>query len=282
MTLTQRRQVSFAGTTLSIAYEDARITELLDFLYGHTPAASVAAPGPDYRIVVHAHTDQVTLRRDGARLYQGALDATFAEYLLGETCRQLAARSQGGMLFHAAGLGWRGKGLLLPGLIGAGKTTLAAWLLTQGLGYLSDELIFVLAQRNDMRGFARPLNLKVRAGGTFPLDVGETAGKPNAVRSTHQSALVAPTHLNPAVPLNSLPVHAIVFPHYSPDTDLVLQPLSKAQAGLRLMACLVNARNLPEHGFPEITRLAQHAPAYALHYAHFAQLEGLVERLCEN
>jgi len=71
----------------------------------------------------------------------------------------------------------------------------------------------------------------------------------------------------------------ILFPHYAPDAEaeMEVRPLSKAQASLRLMASLVNARNLPDHGLSEVTRLARQAPAYELRYAELDQLAGQLE-----
>ncbi|NJN95931.1 MAG: hypothetical protein HC875_18395 [Anaerolineales bacterium] len=48
------------------------------------------------------------------------------------------------------------------------------------------------------------------------------------------------------------------------------------------MQCLINARNLPEHGFPEIVRLAALAPAYKISYAHFDQIGGQIEMLLNS
>jgi hypothetical protein len=45
------------------------------------------------------------------------------------------------------------------------------------------------------------------------------------------------------------------------------------------MGCLINARNLPEHGFLEVTRLARTVPAFSLRYGDFAQLEQWVVTL---
>jgi len=59
-------------------------------------------------------------------------------------------------LFHAAALAWQGRGLLLPGKISAGKTTLTAWLLSRGLDYLTDELVFIPQGTVAVRGLARP------------------------------------------------------------------------------------------------------------------------------
>jgi hypothetical protein len=45
------------------------------------------------------------------------------------------------------------------------------------------------------------------------------------------------------------------------------------------MQTLVNARNLPEHGFSEITRLVRHIPAYVMRYGSFDQITHSVEQL---
>jgi hypothetical protein len=82
--------------------------------------------------------------------------------------------------------------------------------------------------------------------------------------------------------LSEPPLGLIVFPRYLPGSDLALRPLSKAQAGLALMECLVNARNLPGHGFSEIARLARRAPAYKLNYADFDQIGERIEMLLQS
>jgi len=71
----------------------------------------------------------------------------------------------------------------------------------------------------------------------------------------------------------------MIFPRYQPDVEFALRPISKAQAGLALMECLINARNLPGHGLSEIARLAQVAPAYKLSYANFDQIGERIEAL---
>jgi hypothetical protein len=71
----------------------------------------------------------------------------------------------------------------------------------------------------------------------------------------------------------------IIFPCYQPAAQFDLQPLTKAQAGLELMKCLINARNLPGHGFAEISRLVKIAPAYKMSYANFEQVDNTIERL---
>lgn len=42
------------------------------------------------------------------------------------------------------------------------------------------------------------------------------------------------------------------------------------------MQCLINARNLPEHGFPNVTNLARSIPVFQMVYDDFTAVEQTV------
>jgi hypothetical protein len=201
-----------------------------------------------------------------------------AERLLGDACHELAERSQGGLLFHAAGLAWRGRGILLPGGIGAGKTTLTAWLTARGLDYLSDEMIFFARGSSRLMPFTRPLNLKVSSRPVLR-PVFDVEAHASQILSNSLSDLVPATLLNPDSRPSEPGLDLILFPRYAAGAPFELRPLTGGQTGLALMECLVNARNLREYGFPEAVRLAREAPAYILRYSRFEQIEESVEKL---
>jgi hypothetical protein len=247
-------------------------------------------PGADYgdaaaqvtfRIAPAGAGGELALYRDGELCYAWASDAGLAEQLLGNVGYALAHKSQGGLLFHAGALAWDGKGLLLPGSIGAGKTTLTMWLALHGLGgltYLSDEMAFFPAGSPAMQTYTRPLNLKsgARAALKNRFDFEGQAGR---LLSTPHGDLIPPELLSFAGPRAETRLSLVIFPRYAAGRELELRPLSRAQAGLALMECLVNARNLPDHGFSEIARLARVAPAYRLRYGHFEQIGDRIEGL---
>jgi hypothetical protein len=280
MSAQQRRLISFAGSTVAVEYEGPRPAAIVDFLYRDVLANANddVAPHVTYRITSGARPGRMALYRGSALIYEGESEAVLAELLLGETCHHLAERSQGGLLFHAAGLAWRDRGLLLPGGIGVGKTTLAAWLVTRDLDYLTDELVFVPQGTNRLQPFTRPLNLKHPSSTVLQnyLDLEEHAAY---IWSTPHADLVPPTALRSANRLSEPPLRLIIFPRHLPASEFVLRPLSGAQAGLALMECLINARNLPGHGLSEIARLARAAPAYRMHYANFEQIRDQIDPL---
>ncbi len=278
-----RRLICFAGSSVATEYQGERAARIVDFLYRYIPGGDDHATRPHvtYRLAPGAEPNRLALYRDGKLTYEGTADAFLAETLLGETGYSLADKSRGGLLFHAGGLTWGGKGLLLPGSIGAGKTTLTMWLALKGidgLAYLSDEMVFFPEGSGAMRTYTRPLNLK-SPGRAALGDLFDFEAHTGRILSTSHGDLIPPELLNFAGPCDEIPVNLILFPRYAAGSEFELKSLSKAQAGLALMECLVNARNLPEHGFREIARLARTAPAYKMSYAHFDQIGEQVEDL---
>jgi hypothetical protein len=277
------RLIAFAGSTVAVEYSGARPARIVDFVCRHMPGGDDADPVPHvtFRIAPGGSTGELALYREGQLRYTGDCDACLAEQLLGDVGYALADKSWDGLLFHAGALAWDGKGLLLPGSIGAGKTTLTMWLAVQGLGglaYLSDEMAFFPAGSHAMQTYTRPLNLKSAARAALK-DWFDFEGQADRLLSTPHGDLIPPELLSFAGPRAETPLGLIIFPRYAAGSELELRPLSQAQAGLALMECLVNARNLPGHGFSEIARLAQVAPAYRLRYTHFGQIEDQIKTL---
>ncbi|GEM_PF-540093 len=279
------RWLSFAGSTVAVEYSSPQAAQIIDFLYQNIQANEQIAPHATYRLVCESKEPldnnpkaQFTLYRDETLVYEGDSEAVLAERFVGDTIYHLVDQSQGGLLFHAAALSWQGHGILLPASSGSGKTTLTAWLLTKGLSYLTDEVVFIPHHTSTMQTFTRPLNLK-RSARPVLHAIFDFDSHAADILSSDYADIVPSTLLGQANPLSEPAVKLIIFPLYQADSDFVLQPLSKAQVGLELMQYLVNARNLPEHGFPEIARLARTVPAYKMRYGSFQQVETHLQSL---
>ncbi|MBN1148029.1 MAG: hypothetical protein JXA78_12295 [Anaerolineales bacterium] len=276
-----KREVHFAGSALAIEYEGERAAQMIDYLYRDIPEQGRAAPHITYRLQPVEQQGTFDLYVDGELERRNQPGEEMAAYLLDRTCFHLADRSQGGLVLHAAGLAWRGRGLLLPGVSGNGKSTLSAWLVAHGFDYLSDELVFIPEGASEFQGMTRPLNLKNTAREALR-EMLAYQQKPDEIISSRVREITPPRVLRGGEVLSVAPLRLIVFPRFQHGSGLRLQPLSKARAGLGLMECLINARNLEEHGFPQVTRLARTTPAYELAYGGFGQIEGVIEALFEQ
>ena len=269
-----QRVIAFAGASVVVQYVSA-LGDVVDFLFRFIPESQLSALEvmlPAGTFCLEECEGELCLLVDGNLRFKGSSKAVLAECLLGDVCRALAEKSQGGLLFHAAALRWRDKGLLLPGGIGVGKTTLTAWLVTQGFTYLTDELVFVPYQSCDMLTFPRPLNVKQGAFAALH-PYYDVEAHPDKLFRSNGAALIPAQHLSSSlVVMHNSSIDVVLFPYYETSVAYAMQPLSSAQAGLRLMQTLVNARNVAEYGFPEAVRLARNVKAYTLHYSDFSQL----------
>jgi serine kinase of HPr protein (carbohydrate metabolism regulator) len=67
---------------------------------------------------------------------------------------------ESGIVLHAAAVAIGGHGILLPGMAGIGKTMLAAWFLSRGYQYLSDDLVCITDESQQLLALKRPLSIK--------------------------------------------------------------------------------------------------------------------------
>ena len=273
------RVISFGGSSVQVKCRGEKAAEIFDFLYKDLPAYE--GPAPHIVLTIRAEPElQKLIIRVGKRVYyRGDSCGRLASALLGRTMFHLADKSQGGLLFHAAAVRCGEHCILLAGRTGAGKSTLVSWLTTKGLGYLTDELVYIPFGSRDVQPFARPLNIKPSGRSVLePKILDFEAAKPHLLDSP-EVTLVPRSVLGQREPIKTSRLAMIVFPKFTADAGFRAEPVSRAQTGIGLIGCLLNARNLPEHGFPEVTKLVRNVPGYRLEYGDFSQLDGWVEGL---
>jgi len=73
---------------------------------------------------------------------------------------ELSRRLRDRHLIHAGAVSWKGKGLVLPGPAGTGKTTLTLALVKRGFKFLSDEVACFHLKRGILEPFPRTVNLR--------------------------------------------------------------------------------------------------------------------------
>jgi hypothetical protein len=215
----QTRLISFAGSTFTIEFSGPKPARIVNLLYQHLPAGDPAASFLTYRLINDDSPAVVQLYRGKIRLYQGDGEGAVAELLLRDCCYHLAAQSRTGLILHAAALARQGRGLLLPGATGAGKSTLTAWLVGQGFDYLTDELVFVPWQSGVIQAFTRPINLKKPARLVLG-DLVDFEKQAAAILSSPAVDLVSPTLLRSTSPRNEARHDLIVIPHYQANAAL--------------------------------------------------------------
>jgi len=176
-------------------------------------------------------------------------------------------RSRDLYLIHAAALARDGKGVLIPGFTGSGKTTLSIALLREGFQFLGDDRTFIKKEADGLKLLAFPDELDVTEEtiSSFPemKDLPEDAFKIGPRKKKFWVDRVYPgSMVNRSVP------KILLFPNIVQKKNSQLDPLSKAQAVERLLphSLLVFDGEIAEKHFHLLCHLVEKMDCYRLDF----------------
>lgn len=186
--------------------------------------------------------------------------------------------------FHATALEKNGRGVLIPGFSGHGKTTSFLSLLRGGYRYLSDDHPFFRLSGGQVELLPFPLKVNVtdQTVAFFP----ELQQAPTSIlRPGIPKRYFRVQDLYPA-PLGDPCLPAVIlFPEVVDSAHSCLEPLSKKQALQIILphALLVYDADIARREFQALTRLVEQADAYRLHFGRdVLELPWLVTPLLER
>ncbi len=186
------------------------------------------------------------------------------------------------LTLHAAAVAKDGQGIILPGVPGAGKSTLCAALGLNGWRILSDEHAMIPPGTTDLVPLCRPVSLKnesievIRSHST-KAHFGPRSENTHKGVVAHMKADLAPDSHDP----QAIPTKLMVFPKYS--TEDAQQLTSKRRTDSFLLAAYhsFNYSLLRETGFEAMHTLLSRVRCYDLVYHDLdwaiAELNTLIE-----
>jgi len=173
------------------------------------------------------------------------------------------------LLLHAAVVEKNGQAVILPGQPGAGKSTLCAALVGRGWRLLSDEMAMIDLNSTELIPIVRPVSLKNESISII------TGFVPDAVmgESFLDTAKGTVAHMKP--PVSSVQNASlrskgrwVVFPRFSKDSSMSIEPVSRAKAILDLAKNAFNYNVLGGRGFETLCDLVQACDCFRLEYSH--------------
>ena len=263
---------------ISIEFESDQIVDLLDFLFSDLEPKAMPNLDASFRVELLPQQTAWRLTRENAELISDCALNDLGNILAGEVLFSLIEHNHTGLAIHAGLVSANQRSMLLPADSGSGKSSVTAWLLTQGWHYHTDELVLIDLNSGKLDAFTRPLNIKP-SGLKAISDIIDLKKIQSDLLVCNLATMIPHRLVNPNFSRVIPELKLIVFPQYNPDTVPDIKRLSGAEAGLELMRSNVIARNLPGHGFGTVTKLVKNVPAYRLHYRHFDDLEVLFSKI---
>ena len=257
------------SVTIKIDYNGAEARAFLDFLLGDLPGDSdLPVSTRRFAVVIVGKPQKMSLWLGERQLYFGESAQEMAYILINEIVYECITASSGHQAFHAAGLTAAGQGILLPGKSGSGKSSIAAWLTAQGCTYLSDELVLLAPDRR-LLPLTRPLCLKPPSFAALQQKI---AIKEEDILAGPKGVMIPHRLLNPTWQPANPQLTTIIFPEFVAGHPASLTPISSAKSCMQLLACHVNARNIPGHGFAELAEICRTSTSYELKFGDFSSL----------
>ena len=171
----------------------------------------------------------------------GVTDARAAAEIIADDLEfRIALHSPRLLFVHAAAVAWAGRVIVFPGSTCAGKSTLAAELVSAGAIYYSDEFA-VLDEEGLVHPFTRPLHLRGRAGAP-PRDV-------------------HPAELGGVAASEPLPLGLVVATSYRAGARWRPRLMSPGRTALALFSNTVIARRRPAHAMALLARAIERCGA---------------------
>jgi hypothetical protein len=256
--------VHFAGNIVRIDSDHAGIAKILKTHFRHCISENGTIIA-NYKVTALDDTN-ITVSVDSRDLFSKVNFDQALWLLTQDMITRLNGTSATYLVFHAAALSLANRGVILCGQSGSGKSSLAAWLTANGFQYLTDEVTAWPTGGNKICGLCRSIVLK--RGSAFIWQRWLLNKNPDGLLQFNDGgAWVEPMLLNTDSVCAAVQPRLLIFPRYTPEAEFHIERLTPADALFRLLRCLVNARNFPDHGMPATARLARQVTAFSLTYS---------------
>jgi hypothetical protein len=260
------------GFAFWILADDPRLTRHIGKLF-----ADLTTSAPDgHRYTIRtvgrlAGNPRCELTLDGHLLFEQPVPERLVPSLVQHVNRR-AVEDCDLLTLHAGGVESGGMGLVFPGIMEAGKTTLVAGLVRSGFGYLTDEAVAIDRESLLIQPYPKPLSLDPGSWPLFPeLEPQADLATDEYKASEWQVPIGA---IRPGALGRSCPVGVVVFPRYEPGADAALEPLGRAEA---LVELAQNTFKFPDRSRDTLDLLAEVVRPAACYRLTTGELDRAVE-----
>ena len=266
--------LAFGDQQINLRYPRS-LEQDIRLLFGSIRCGENANSKSAKRIAITEQGDGQFLLSGAGASVGGLGRADILNFLIERVVHALIVDMTSAPVLHAGAVMRHGRSLLVAGASGTGKSSLVAWLVDRGCSYLTDEACVVDNANRSILGLARALLVKAGA-----LDSVECL-------DSFREAPRVPVGADIAFAPGTMAAHApltcgmIILPQFVTGSPLEITSHTPADAAFLLMACNLNARNLPDGGLHAIAALSRGAPCITLKYGDYGQLDGVLDVLSE-
>ncbi len=264
------RCIEIGGHALALEWADKKSAILVDLLCQGLPYSDGLIPASVFRLHTNTNDLEFTIFNDNAYLYRGNNQSHGLSLLIDAMIKRWSKLCTKGLLLRGALVSIDGKGAIIIGRPGSGKTSLAASLLLSGWSYHGDQLVFITADGQSCQAFASPFWFRDGWKSSFC----EQVLSENVIFKDSEKTLISPADLMPGGALTNHPVvpKLLFVTNFETGSRLSLKPLRAGLAAFHLVEALLNNNNLRKGGLDQVGKIIRGLHSYELVYGGFEQL----------
>lgn len=246
------------GFGFDVAVDDARVAGRIECVFQSLVTTTAAEHHYVLDAVPGSDPPDCELRLDGSSIVALPDLDGLVQSLVHDLNRR-ATDASPHLVLHAGGVEHHGVGVVLPGVMEAGKTTLTAGLVRAGLGYLTDEAVALDRTTLAIHPYPKPLSLDPGSWSLFP----ELEDRDD-IAATATQWQVPPTAIGPGLLGQSCPVGLIVFPRHTAGAAVALEPVGRAEALVELAHHTIRFDEQARQGLELLAEVIRGAECYRL------------------
>jgi len=189
----------------------------------------------------------------------------------------IAAHEFGKLIIHAAVLVKNGRAIIFPALPGSGKSTLTAYLGLSGWSTYSDEMAIIDLETGLVSPLYRPVCLK-NDSITLIKKWHPEAFFTQVCKDTQKGdvAHVKVTNWSEYCSFEPAPIVSVVFPKYTPESDLTIYQLSQLEAFNTLSKNAFNYNVLGTKGFDTVKNVINRSRHFEIKYNDVKEVDAFL------
>lgn len=195
----------------------------------------------------------------------------------------IAASSNQYLILHAAVVEKNGSAIILPGMPGAGKSTLCASLVLDGWRLLSDEMTLFDREKNTVTPVPRPIALKNQSIQIIRSRYPEAVFGPE-IHETSKGTIshIRPSSLSTEQMFQTATPRHILFPKYEAGASSQLTRASSAKTFYELAENSFNFHVLGQRGFNGMKALVDQCSCHHLRYSFLDEAHEIIDKITIN
>lgn len=255
--------IDFDGQQLVVSSDEPKVLEYIRGKYAHMLADRNSQPIG--KLSVRRTREGYVVNGTRELQHPDSLD-TLYDYLCHDVWQSFLQIRFDLLWLHAGAVEKNGRGLVIPGRSGNGKSTFVTQLLARGWNMLSDEYAPIRLETNEVLAYPRRPKRRIFPGR-------ELAEMEFAEFVTEDIEI-------PANAIRRTPVKLakMVFPFFKVGATTQLEQLSPGDAVMEIIRNMTNFKHHRRLGFEWVVDLVKEVPCYRVTYAVGADAAGVVDR----